>query len=389
MEEDYIFITGMVRSGTTLISRAIDAHSQAATPPDPYFAFFREFRNEIYKMYQEDFADDSALDDNFFNANLAAKKEIRNNNLDRKINKQSLVKIKEKLCNFAEPNSPLVIPYINEIEADTYKELFIQLMDIVKKSYGSEDTNYIGFKQTWVEEFITPLINTFANMKIVQIIRDPRAVIASRTKTTHLSHNYPLLFMIKHWRKSFAYALYNNYHYEDNFKLIRYEDLTTQPEHTISEICNFIGLDYEEEMINPNYYRDGKDNSWTDNSAYDTASKITAKFKDKWKEILSSKELQYVEDLCQIEMNKLGYERETELRLRESIFSQVQFKDELDTSWIKKEETKESANLENIKNELLRHYIYQDQNNEKLDGDLLEMAFIIPEFLKLINKVTF
>ncbi|MBM7557454.1 sulfotransferase family protein [Halanaerobacter jeridensis] len=389
MSKDYIFVSGMVRSGTTLISRAIDAHSQLAVPTDPYFAFFREFRNEIYKDYIDCFDDDKALNDHFFDSNLEPKHKISNTALNHEIKNQDLQKIKEKIIDFAEPNSPLVIPYVRKIEASTYKELFSEMMKVVDKAYGDQDTNMLGFKQTWVEEFVTPLLNTFPKMKVVQIIRDPRAVMASRTKTTQLTHNYPLLFMIKHWRKSFAYALYNSYHNSDNFKLVKYENLTSKPEETMKDICDFINIDYEEKMINPNFYRDGKGDSWTDNSAYSTTNKITAKFKDKWKEILPAAKLQYIEDLCHLEMMKLGYERQTSLSLKESVFSKVKFEDKLDTDWIKAQSKEENQNLTTIKNELLRYYVYQDCESEKIDDEFLEMLFVIPDFLDLIKKVEF
>ena len=293
------------------------------------------------------------------------------------------------MIDFSKPNSPLIIPYIKDIEAKTYKELYINMMDIINKAYGDENTKWIGFKQTWVEEFVTPLLETFPQMKTIQIIRDPRAIIASRTKTTHLSHNYPLYFMLKHWRKSFAYALYNSYHYPDRFKLIRYEGLTEKPEETMEKIADFIGGEYESKMVNLNYYRDGKGDSWTDNSAYDSANKITAKYKDKWKDVLSKKEVQYIEDLCRIEMNNLDYETKTKSKIHRSLFSEVNFEDGLDTSWIKKQASSEEGQMIKIKNELIRYYTYNDKNNGKFNSDFLEMVFVIPDFLNLIKEVNF
>ncbi|MFW5891233.1 MAG: sulfotransferase family protein [bacterium] len=389
-KNNYILITGMVRSGTTLLSRAIDAHPEISTPPDPYFAFFRAFRNEIYKNYVSDFDDDKALSDNLFNINLEPKREISNSTLDREISNQDIEKIKSNIIDFTEPNSPLIIPYIKDIKADTYKELYIKMMEIINEAYGDEKNNWTGFKQTWVEEFVTPLLKTFPEMKVVQIIRDPRAIIASRTKTTHLSHNYPLYFMLKHWRKSFAYALYNSYHYPDNFKLIKYEDLTKEPKKTMKNLSNFIGVDYNSRMSNPQYYRDGKGNSWTDNSAYSSTNKITAKYLDKWKNILSDKEIQYIEDLCLLEMEKLSYHIKTEPKINESVFYDINFDDDLDTTWIKEQASREEKSIDRIKNELLRNYVYNDQNPQsKYNEDFLEMLYLIPNFLVNIKKLDF
>lgn len=384
MQKNYIFLTGMVRSGTTLISRAVDAHSEIAAPPDPYFGFFREFRNEIYNKYLSDFDDDSALSDHFFDPNLEPKRELRNTTLERDIENQDLKEIKEEIIHFAESNSPLVIPHVEEIQADTYKELFDKLMGVIHEVYGNEKTALVGFKQTWVEKFVELLINTYPDIKVVQIIRDPRAVMASRTKTSHLRHNYPLYFMIKHWRKSVAYSYRYSDVYKDNFLLVKYENLTTKPEKKLQEISRFLGVDYEPEMANPQNYRDGEKTPWTDNSAYSSTQKITSEYNEKWKDVLPQDKLQFIEDLCHIEMEALGYDRQTEFDLHDSVLSDVQFDDDLDTNWIKKQQENGTNLLDRARNELLRNYIYRDLNSNNLIEDFLEMVYVVPGFLELI-----
>ena len=104
---------------------------------------------------------------------------------------------------------------------------------------------------------------------------------------------------------------------------------------------------------------------------------------------MSEKEIQYIEDLCRIEMNKLDYKTKTESKINKLLFYNVDFKDELDTSWIKKQASGEESQIEMVKNELLRNYVYNDDNNQELNNDFLEMLFVIPEFLSLNVDVYF
>jgi len=384
MKENYVAVVGMVRSGTTLISRAIDAHSKIAVAPDPYLGFFKEFRNEICKDFSPEFDEECPLSDNFFNTRLDVKRRLVNATFVREIKNQDLGKIKRRIINLAENNAPGVVPHVKEMNASNYEELFIKLMDIIKKSYGDTNTKIVGFKQTWVEEFTSPMINTFPNMKCIHIIRDPRAIIASRKRTTWLAHNYPILFMLRHWRKSCAYALHNGFYNKNNVYVVKYEDLTSAPEAVLKEICNFLDVEYERAMIDTSNYRDGVGSQWTDNSAYGRAKTITAKFQKKWKDVLSEKELQFIEDLCDIEMKAFNYDRETSQDLHHSLFLKIKL-DELDDDWIEKYGSQPNMRVEDIKNELLRYYLYKDGEN-KIDNDLLEAAFIVPDFLKLVEN---
>ncbi|MTI84033.1 MAG: sulfotransferase [Firmicutes bacterium] len=389
MSYNYLLITGIIRSGTTLISRAIDAHPQIAIAPDPYFGYFREFRNEIYKDFFPDFDEEQPLSDHFFDDFFHAKQQLLKSSINRKLINQNLKKVIENTAKFTEQNAPLLIPYLLRLNGDSYKDLFTQLMEIVNKVYGDKDTKVVGFKRPWVEEFVMPLLRTFPNMKIIYIIRDPRAVIASQKRASNIQHNYPLLFMIRNWRKSFAYALYNLYYNNDRFYFLRYEDLITDPKSVLKDISRFLDIKFNPKMIDVSSYRDSEGKSWTNNSSYEKTNNITTKFKSKWEEILNNEEVQCIEDLCFIEMTKLNYSRKTQTDIHRSLFLKNAFSEELNTSWIKEYGKKYLLSEENINKELLRYYIYHDVDRVKIDNVFLEQAFIVPEFFHLIKNISF
>ncbi|MGY4688934.1 sulfotransferase family protein [Salibacterium sp. K-3] len=373
-------VAGMPRSGTTLISRILDAHTNSVAPPDPYFGFFREFRNSLFEKHNLDCVEDEPLFDYFNGINKDKKHAILEGNLNIDIPTEKRDKVKKTIIGFAQTASPLAVPYIEQTNAGNFKELLIELYEALHKAYGNQDTTHVGFKTAWVEEFYLPFSRSLDDMKFINIIRDPRALIASRLKSTkHLRHDYPFDFLVKNWRKSAAYGLYNSNHYSDNVYTVKYEDLVSNTEYEVKKICEVLNLPFQKHMVDVRNFRDGKGNQWTNNSAYKETNSISQEFTDKWKTELSLKEVQYIEDLCEVEMKLLGYERVTNNNIQESAFYSPNTENH-DSEWINK--------IHNIKDdrakmEILKNYIANDDKFEDCNGELLEDLFLFQDFLKI------
>jgi len=66
MPQRILMVTGAIRSGTTLISRSIDAHKNAICLEQPYMGFFRSYRNALISSNDIDVSDPNApLADHF------------------------------------------------------------------------------------------------------------------------------------------------------------------------------------------------------------------------------------------------------------------------------------------------------------------------------------
>lgn len=101
--------------------------------------------------------------------------------------------------------------------------------------------------------------------------------------------------------------------------LVRYEDLIEQPEETLQAICNFIGCDYQVDMLN--YYQLGlewfgvgtpyeTDGKGLKNHVIRRAWQMQQPLTDRrgiWRGNLSHSELAKIETSCQTLMNQLGY----------------------------------------------------------------------------------
>ena len=360
----------MFRSATTLLSKVLNAHSKINIVSDPFFQFFKEYRNEMYSELDFDYG--APISDNFFSDYLDVNEKIKNSNFKVPFKRVGLNSVVESISPFCEFYCPELVPLLPGIKAENYDELFRKLLDLGKKVYGSEEIEFVGCKNTFCEQFISPMINTYPNIKVIQIVRDPRAILASQNKAA--GGAYPILFVLRHWRKSIAYAL-ENIDKKDNFLLVQYERFIENPEIETRIICSFLDIDYEGEMVNPKKYVSKEGKQWKQNSSFGTSTKITNKFSEKWKEILTKDQIKFVENLCYPEMKLFNYER----FISPGDFTNLpEFNIEIQ-DWIKKYSSEFDIGPREMKKEEIRKY-HLDKSEES------KKVFIIDDFIyKLKN----
>ena len=175
-------------------------------------------------------------------------------------------------------------------------------------------------------------------------------------------------------RKSIAYAL-ENIDKKDNFLLVQYERFIENPEIETRIICSFLDIDYEGEMVNPKKYVSKEGKQWKQNSSFGTSTKITNKFSEKWKEILTKDQIKFVENLCYPEMKLFNYER----FISPGDFTNLpEFNIEIQ-DWIKKYSSEFDIGPREMKKEEIRKY-HLDKSEES------KKVFIIDDFIyKLKN----
>jgi len=377
----YIFITGMFRSGTTLFAKSLNTHPDITIASDPLKEFFKSFRNEIFIKNKDKLIDEKEpFTDNFYNEHQKSKKDISEGNFNIKMENQNIKIIKENIIKAGEIESSLLMTKIKEINEDNYMKFYKKTMEKIKETYGNKETNLIGIKEVWCEEFISTLINTFPNMKCIQIMRDPRAIIASKKAGSYMM--YPYLFLIRQWRKSCAYALINSKK-SKNHLLVKYEDFVKNPEKTSKKMCVFLNLKYDKNMILGEKFKDGKGNSWIQNTSYENPSKnITKDSLNKWEIILSKKEIQYIEDLCEFEMKLFNYKRTTPKNHINTYLNPLKDNEKNINKWILPYFDLFKSNEENILKDVLRWYIIKNNKTINFNKEFIEKIFIDKDFFK-------
>lgn len=111
--------------------------------------------------------------------------------------------------------------------------------------------------------YASRLLDYYPKLKIVHIVRDPRDVLASQknrwkrkryggdnipySEIIRVWFNYHPYTITKLWVSATKLALQLKNH--ERFYLLRFEDIISDPENEMKKICAFLGLSYEEGML--------------------------------------------------------------------------------------------------------------------------------------------
>lgn len=277
-KEGPILITGTFRSGTTLISQVLRNHTNVKMVYDSvnFMRFSYERYNPIY--------------------------EIKNV-------KKLLNEIKERISERWGMNfEPEEIVESIENKKITYAQVYNELMK--KLLLTDSDSEIWGEKTTLVWTKIPAFFKMFPEGRVIHIIRDPRAVLASWKNFTNAPGNdyldaiFNCLGSMGHMRK------YNRNFEEKRYIGIRFEDLVRDPHHTAQKVCKELEIEFEEEMIQTQSFKDKSGKSWSGNSMFkDKIKGFSTDTIDTWKDELKEWEIWFTEFFTHDEMIKFNYKK--------------------------------------------------------------------------------
>jgi hypothetical protein len=299
-----LLVTGLARSGTTLLSECLDHHPTLMCIADPMNEFFKGFMRYAYlKVKGEKKSVGYPIDNFFFSGDQKVSAFIDSTDFNHPIPDYLKTEILSRIAERDGEYCPEIIETVQQCKAATFDGLFIEIVQLLFDTYGEEGTECFGVKTAWCEQLLKPLSRSFPNMSFVNIVRDPRAVIASNYQAE--GSRFPLFLNIRDWRKS----VYYNWKYQfddaemkDRFIGVRYEDLVAQPEEVLRSITDMIGVEYSNEMTSRGFKKP--------NSSYQVegeAKGISKGSKDKWKEVLPKGVISQTEAYCGLEMRLLNY----------------------------------------------------------------------------------
>jgi hypothetical protein len=227
-----IFVCGAMKSGTTLITQLLDSHPDLVVMPgDSHFA------NHLKKWGREQFSQIAAYW------------------LHRVINPTG----KEPFWFFGKDENSfrLFLQYLRYFLLNSQYDIFV----CVVMSIFAVNSSLTGFtsKKYWVEK--TPhnefkaqeLSNRFQCAKFIHVIRNPLNNIASLKKyseirgwrTTSIQNAYNM-------RKLFRSARVNREILgKDKYHIVKYEDIVSNTQKVVNEICNFLNIPFHEILLIP------------------------------------------------------------------------------------------------------------------------------------------
>ncbi|MDF0692481.1 sulfotransferase family protein [Aquirufa ecclesiirivi] len=303
-DSNMLLVTGLARSGTTLLSECLDHHPNIMCIADPMNEFFKGFMRYAYYLVENEKKDVGyPIDHFFFSGSKEVSKFIDETDFNHPIPPYLKEEILARIAIRDGEYCPEIIEPLAHCQATTFDGLFLEILQLLYVAYGQPGTTIFGVKTAWCEQLLKPLARTFPNMKFVNILRDPRAVIASNYQDE--GSRFPIFFNIRDWRKS----VYYHWKFEnddtlmkDRFVGVKYEDIISDPEKTLQKITDLLGLEYSTDMVNKGFKKP--------NSSYqvsEEAKGIVSDSKDKWKKVLPAEIILQTEIYCGAEMDILKY----------------------------------------------------------------------------------
>ncbi len=251
----FIVIGGMPRSGTNLARRLIGSHSMIAIPPTE-FQFFKNFSQgkSIRQILSKDRLTDWQVD--FSDLYEASPQDV-------------YIKVLQRYAKNIDKSIPG--------EKSPYNEF------------------YLGNIETWLQDF---------DQKFVHMLRNPIDVIASyKHKPFGASFDNDDIEWVSNiahrWRRSASIGLARAHTHPTQHMVMKFEDLTTRPADETRKLCEFIGVEFEEErMLNLADYAGHKDNtSFTGDMAQSEENKQVYQPASR-KQHLTNTELEVIGKIC-------------------------------------------------------------------------------------------
>ena len=256
---NYIFGTGTARGGTGILVQTLSAHSKIEYSLDPALGIFRSFRNTLIKKKLAPaqfsrFDLNSPLSDYYFSDfQNKVLNIILDGDLDLGLDPDKKVSLIESMKPRANIDNPDIIGHFTEnLNGSSYAEIIEAMIKLISKVRGSKKTRYCGFHENWTIEMFPALARKFPGAKFIIVLRDPRAVLASEIAVS-VELRSSLLSYARGIRKLFNLSMYylGKKIFKNRLAIVTYEELLREPENVSKKLCQFLGIEYESDMINP------------------------------------------------------------------------------------------------------------------------------------------
>jgi len=255
-----IFICGAPRSGTTLLSNLLDGHSQLLVLPNEthILQYFKTYDGEARRIF---FLRDYLFTEDILLYTSRAYREERNKYLTAgygdsaawdlsSINGETFI---ETYANFLKENGISLEAIYKAMAVSLFNSCTLfdkkkQLKSFVEKRPLDNEISAIILKEH------------FPRARFIHILRDPRTRYAS-AKRRRISNIMGFKFCPRLNGKdfvrahteismlSFALAKRNKTLLGNDYLMIKYEDLTSQPDKVMKSVADFLSLSWEDKLL--------------------------------------------------------------------------------------------------------------------------------------------
>ncbi len=300
----YILINSQQRSGGSLFARMFDGHENLCVfPHEMRFSRDKDRLPPLEKFKTDDFEAVLSMlntEGNFRTTKLFSKQQYENHDITFNY-ENFLVQFKQLWKKDELKSRTMGRAFLAEAEA------FFRVVNDGSLWKGEGVIQY--FVGHCARSWLIPadkIFKEFPDSYIIQPIRDPRALFASKKQGYSHEEKQSLDIIEMHmtqWIDSIVQGFKNAVRYSNRYSVIKYEDLISDPEGTMRNLSEFIGISFDQVLAEPQYLG----SSWMGNSAFGPTHGLDKTRIDSWREKLSEIEISSIEKITGCLMHFLGY----------------------------------------------------------------------------------
>lgn len=274
---EFSFLICSERSGSNLVTRMLDAHSQVCGPATKHLI------------------------------NPVARNAFRYEPLARPSHWQALLEDIHGLlgADFSRWRRAFSLADLAALAAPG--ELAALVRGIFAAEAAAHGKARVFIKENQVYEYIAFLLLHFPEANFVYQVRDPRDMALSWKQNP--GHPGGVCRAARQWLadQQASLRLYGELRRLGRARLLRYEDLIAEPESALAEVLGMMGLAWEPGMLAFHESELTQANAGQQHAWANLGKAVMAGNRQKYREELSADEIRAVEAICSAEMRLLGY----------------------------------------------------------------------------------
>lgn len=259
-----IVVTGLYRSGTTLVEKCLDQHPKIAMASQPLPLLWSTLKSE--------FLADLGWDDRLPLGHLFRERRYTHGDLvawlaARTISRDDLRRTQELQRGYDGWWTPELDGHLPDLGPGTAADIAVRAARAAAAIRG-RTTPVVGLKEILVEE----LLDHFAGAGVVTVVvvRDPVAVVRSLFRGSGqeiMGAPRPTLFHVRQWRRSVAMAL--RVAGRPGRLVVRHEDVVRDPSGALADVAAAVGVEPSSLPRDLTNLRDQSGRAWGGNSSFE------------------------------------------------------------------------------------------------------------------------
>jgi hypothetical protein len=391
-----LFMFGLPRSGTNLVTRVLNMHPEVMVAIHGFQPLFKSLRNAAIREFDGGRLRDVDLeqpvhDGHFDPTQRQLLDVVHAATLDLPFIAAEWPELHRRLVSRAKDDAADLCEGMASLAGnESYLGLANAALNLIAETRDATARKWVGMIDTWVIDLLPALARAYPTARFIVIERDPRGIVNSILGYLSIDPEQAghILSVVRHWRKAGALLQHFAAMPEIGNRLfqVRYEDMVAEPARTTQLLCDFLDIEFRPDMIDLDSAIDlPTGRKWEGNSTFDASlDNISTAPAERWRSKLPRDAIALVEFAAGIDMLARGYEPINELDLQRGNPEALAFlvKDgERPCSWrCDSGDPLREYGLESARRNFLEFELAE------LDEDTIRRSFLYPDYFKSLKQ---